>query len=135
MSVNGIPSPVDIAVSGLRAHSMRMRVLAGNIANAHPSRTDSGEPYRRQEVVLSTSSDGAGLVTIDGIESDMTTDFKRVRQPGSPDADEEGYVKMPNVQVPVEMMQLMAASRAYQASAATLKRYQEMMDVTMELLR
>ena len=66
---------------------------------------------------------------------DLKTDFKSVYEPGHPDANDEGYVLMPNVDLPMEMVSIVAASRAYQANAAVLKRYQEMVDVATELLR
>ena len=137
MSVNGVsnPNPIDIAVSGLRAETSRMNVIAGNIANSNTTRTPSGEPYRRQEVILSTNGEGIGGVTVEEIAADMLTAFKRVHQPGHPDADENGYVMMPNVDLPVEMINMITASRAYQANAAVLKRYEEMVNVAIELLR
>jgi len=135
MSVNGVPNAVDIAVSGLRAESARMNVIAGNIANSRTTRTPSGQPYRRRQVVLSTDDDGLGGVTVDSVASDMMTDFKRVHQPGHPDADKNGYVLMPNVDLPVEMINMVAASRAYQANAAVLKRHQEIVDAAIELLK
>ncbi|KPK86748.1 MAG: hypothetical protein AMJ81_00335 [Phycisphaerae bacterium SM23_33] len=135
MGVNGITNPVDIAVTGLRAQSARIQVISSNIANAMTSRTPSGQPYRRQTVVLSSLPEEMGGVEILRIASDMRTDFKRVLDPGHPDADADGYVLMPNVEVPTELMHLVAASRAYQANAVVLKRYQELMDVTVELLR
>ena len=133
MSVSGIGSPVDLAVSGLRAQALRMRVISGNIAHVNTTRTHSGGPYRRKEVAFST--DETGRVRIDGVMDDMTAQFKHLFQPGHRDADAEGYVHMPNVDLPVEMMQMVMASRAYQANAAILKRYQESVDVTLELLR
>ena len=135
MSSNTISTPVDIAVSGLRAQSLRMNVIAGNIANSGTSRTESGQPYRRKQVMLSAKADEAGGVTVDQVAEDTKTDFKRLYQPGNPDADKDGFVSMPNVDLPVEMVDLISPSRAYQANAATLKRYQEMVDVSMELLR
>ena len=132
-SIGRIPNPIDIAVSALRAQSLRMNVIAGNIANVNTSRTPSGEPYRKKEVVLST--DGISGVKIGDIGTDMTTEFKQLYQPGHPDADQEGYVRMPNIDLPVEMMKMVTASRAYQASAATMKRYQDMVNTTLELLR
>ncbi|MCD6365735.1 MAG: flagellar basal body rod protein FlgC [Planctomycetes bacterium] len=135
MKIDSIPNVVDIAVSGLRAQSLRMNVTAGNIANINTTRTDSGEPYRKRHVVLSAASDGLGGVEIGGVQTDQITKFKRLYQPGHPDADESGYVNMPNLQLPSEMMEMMSASRAYQANAATLKRYQDSIDVTLELLR
>ncbi len=135
MGVNGVSNAIDIAVSGLRAESTRMNVIAGNIANSSTSRTPSGDPYRRRQVVLSTDDDGLDGVKVEGITSDMLTDFKRVYKPGHPDADNNGYVLMPNVDLPVEMINMVAASRAYQANAAVMKRYEEMVDVAIELLR
>ena len=135
MSINAVSNPIDIAVSGLRAEATRMKVIAGNIANSGTTRTPSGEPYRRQNVILSTSSDILGGVTVEEVASDMLTDFKRVHQPGHPDADADGFVRMPNVELPIEMISLVAASRAYQANAAILKRYQEMVNVALELLK
>lgn len=135
MEVRGLGSPIDIAVSGLRAQSLRLNVVAGNIANANTTRTDSGEPYRRREVVLQAGDDDVAGVRIIQIAADTTTQFKSAYLPGHPDANKEGYVQMPNVDVPVEMMEMITASRAYQANAAVLKRYQEMMDLTTELLR
>ena len=136
MSVNGISNtnPIDIAVSGLRAETTRMNVIAGNIANSNTTKTPSGEPYRRMEVITSTD-ESIGGVTVDQIAADMLTNFRRVHQPGHPDADKEGYVQMPNVDLPVEMINMITASRAYQANAAVLKRYEEMVNVAIELLK
>jgi len=128
-------NPIDIAISGLRAQSMRINVVSANIANASTTRTAAGEPYRRQDVVLSAGADGLDGVQILDIVRDTTSDFQALYQPGHPDADEEGYVRMPNVSLPMEMMSLMTASRAYEANAAVMKRYGEMVDVTLELLQ
>jgi len=135
MGVGKISGPIDIAVSGLRAESLRMKVIADNIANAETSRTESGGPYRRQHVALATPGRGLAGVQVEGVVADMSTAFKQVYMPGHPHANAEGMVLMPNVDLPVEMMNLVVASRAYQANAAVLKRYQDMVDVTLELLR
>lgn len=134
MTVTRINGPVDIAISGLRAQSKRMNVIAGNIANANTSRTEGGEPYRRQEVVLRTKRGDDG-VTVGDVLPDLQTEFKRVYMPGHPDADEQGWVQMPNIELPREMVDLVLASRAYQANAAVLKRYQDVMEATLELLK
>jgi flagellar basal-body rod protein FlgC len=128
-------TPVDIAVSGLQAQSRRLNVIANNIANAHTSRGRGGEPYRRQDVVLETSDKGLAGVTVRGIVEDTVSEFHRIFQPGHPDADAEGFVLLPNVELPLEMVQMVTASRAYEANAAVLKRYQELIDATLELLR
>jgi len=78
--------------------------------------------------------DGVGGVNIDEIVPDMS-DFHKILDPGNPNADEQGYVIMPNVNLPIEMMNLTIATRAYQANAAILKRYQQMVETTLELLR
>lgn len=127
-------TPVDIAASGLLAQRTRMDVIAGNIANSSTNRTPGGGPYRRREVVLSTDGDLAG-VKVDRVVEDMTTELKRIYRPGSPYADADGFVEMPNVDLPTELMDLTVANRAYQANTAVLRRYGEIMDVTLELLR
>jgi flagellar basal-body rod protein FlgC len=135
MSIGNTTTPVDIAVSGMRAHAMRMNVIANNIANAQTTDVGDGQPYRRKEVALSTDDDALNGVTIDEIAQDMENKFQRVLMVGHPHADEQGYVNMPNVSLPTEMMNMVAATRAYQASTAVLKRYQDIADQTLELLR
>jgi flagellar basal-body rod protein FlgC len=134
MSVENIRSPIDIAISGLKVQALRMDVIANNIANSNTTRTASGQPFRRQDVLLTTIG-GLGGVTVGGLTQDMRGEFKRVLQPGHPDADANGYVAMPNIDLPVEMMHMVAATRAYEANAAVLKRYQDGIDITLELLK
>lgn len=134
MSVDHISPAVDIAVSGLRAQSLRLNLIAGNIANANTTRTDTGQPFRRRDVVLQTAPGDLGGVTILRIAQD-SSDFRSVLMKGHPDADANGFVRMPNVDLPVEMTNLVTASRAYQANVAVLKRYQDLVEATMELLR
>jgi flagellar basal-body rod protein FlgC len=126
--------PVDIAVSGLRAQNKQMEVISSNIANARTTNAGKGEPYRRLEAVLKTQKDDISGVEVQKIAQD-TSDFSKILDPGNPEADENGYVQMPNVSLPVEMMNLSLATRTYQANAAVLKRYQQMVDTTLELLR
>ncbi len=126
---------IDIAISGMRAESQRMDIIANNIANARTSRTETGEPYRRKELVVSTEDDWLRGVRIEDVVSDMKNPFQQVLMPGHPDADDAGYVEMPNVSLPREMIDLVTASRAYQANAAILKRYQRNIEATLELLR
>ncbi len=134
MDVNDIFGPIDIAVSGLRAQGKNMEVISSNVANARTTDAGKGEPYRRLEAVLEADDDGISSVTVEDIVKDMG-DFQRLFDPGNPMADEQGYVVMPNVNLPIEMMNLAVASRAYQANAAILKRYQQMVETTLELLR
>ncbi len=134
MEVNTGFGPIDIAISGLRAQSKRMEVISSNVANAQSTDNGNGQPYRRLETVLKAAGDGIGGVILDEITMDMS-DFPKILKPGDPNADAQGYVEMPNVKVPIEMMNLSAASRAYQANTAILKRYQQMVETTLELLR
>jgi len=134
VGIDEIAPMVDIAVSGMRAQSLRLNLIAGNIANAETTRTAGGEPYRRRDVVLRASGDEPGGVTVLNIAKDSSA-FRQVLMPGHPDADAEGFVQMPNVDLPVEMMNMVTASRAYQANVAILHRYQDMVETTVELLR
>ena len=134
MEVNTGFGPIDIAISGMRAGSKRIEVISSNVANARSTDDGSGEPYRRLETIFKTDGDGLGGVTLDEVATDMS-DFQQILKPGHPNADAQGYVTMPNVHVPVEMMNLTIATRAYQANVAVLKRYQQMVETTLELLR
>jgi len=134
MSVSNVSGPLDIAVSGMRAHARHMEVISSNIANSRTTDTGQGQPYRRLEAVLRTEGEGLGGVTVGDILPDIS-ELQRTYDPGNPVADSSGYVTMPNVQLPVEMMNLNIASRAYEANAAVLRRYQKMVETTLELLR
>ena len=134
MEVNTGFNPIDIAISGLRAQGKRIEVISSNVANVQSTDNGNGQPYRRLEAALKTDSDGLGGVSLDEITMDMS-DFPKILKPSHPDADEQGYVTMPNVKLPIEMMNLNIAARAYQANTAILKRYQEMVETTLELLK
>jgi len=134
MEVNTGFGPIDIAISGLRAQDKNIKLISSNVANAQSTDNGNGEPYRRLEAVFKTDGDGIGGVSLDEIAPDMS-DFMKILKPGHPDADEQGYVTMPNVNLPIEMMNLNAAARTYQANTAILKRYQEMVETTLELLK
>jgi len=133
MEVNNSFGPIDIAISGIQAQSKQMEIISSNVANSRTTDAGNGEPYRRLEALFK-AEDEIGGVKLDDIISD-TSDFLRILDPGNPMADEDGYVSMPNVNLPVEMMNLTIASRMYQANTAVLKRYQQMVETTLELLR
>ena len=134
MEVNNTFGPIDIAISGLRAQGKQMEVITSNVANARTTDAGKGEPYRRLEAMFKTDGDDISGVSLDEIVKDMS-DFPRILDPGNPNADEDGYVTMPNVNLPVEMINLNIATRTYQANVAVLKRYQRMVETTLELLR
>jgi flagellar basal-body rod protein FlgC len=134
MEVNNTFSPIDIATSGLRAHSKQIEVISSNVANARTTDVGNGTPYRRLDAKFKAEDDEIGGVNLDKVVTDMS-EFPKIFDPGNPNADEKGYVLMPNVNVPIEMMNLTIATRAYQANAAILKRYQQMVETTLELLK
>jgi len=134
MEVEKIFSPVDIAISGLQAQEKNIGVISSNVANSQATDNGEGQPFRRLEAVMKAKEGGIAGVSIDEIVAD-TSDFRRLLKPGHPDADEQGYVTMPNVNLPIEMMNLNIATRLYQANVAVLKRYQRMVETTLELLR
>lgn len=134
MNVDTVSGPVDIAISGMRAQGRQMEVISSNIANARTTDNGQGQVYRRLEAMFRSEEDGISSVVVDNIAEDMSA-LQRIFDPGHPAADAAGYVTMPNVLLPVEMMNMSTASRAYQANAAILKRYQKMVETTLELLR
>ncbi|MFC1677649.1 flagellar basal body rod protein FlgC [Planctomycetota bacterium] len=135
MDVNSTFGPIDIAMSGLRAQRQNINLISSNVANARTTDSGNGQPYRRLEAVFETDgSDGIGGVKVQDITEDMS-DFEMILKPGDPNADDQGYISMPNVSLPIEMMNLSIATRTYQANAAILKRYQAMVETTLELLR
>jgi flagellar basal-body rod protein FlgC len=132
MEVHNSLGPIDIAISGMAAQNKRMEIISSNVANAQTNEAGNGEPYRRLEATFKTNEIGG--VELDKIIAD-NSEFQKISDPGNPLADENGYISMPNVSLPVEMMNLNIAARAYQANIASLKRYQQMMETTLELLK
>ncbi len=131
---SGMFGTIDIAISGLRASNKQMEVTGSNIANIQTTDAGNGQPYRRLMAEFKAAKDGPGGVEIADVVRDMS-DFQRVLNPGHPAADEDGYVLMPNIDWPTEMVTLNLASRTYQANAAMLKRYQKLVESSLELLR
>lgn len=128
-------NPIDIATSGMRAQQRNMEIISSNVANARTTDSGNGQPYRRLEPSFKTqSNDPVTGVELQKILLD-SSDFQRILDPGHPQADKSGYVSMPNVKLPVEMMNLTVAARSYEANVAVLKRYQTMVDNTLELLK
>lgn len=136
-------SAIDISASGLAAERLRMEITANNIANAGTTRTPEGEPYRRQAVLFSAAMDQAARrdplnqfrgVDVIGIEGD-DSEFPSVYNPGHPHADADGFVKMSNVKVPEEMVDLITASRSYEANSRSISLFKEMVEQTLTLLQ
>lgn len=147
----GIFDAINISATGLTAQRLRMDVIAKNIANVNTTRTENGLPYRRQVVVfeencrhktfsqfLSKESRRLflkeGGVKVKGIEDDRSS-FKRTYDPGHPDADEDGYVLMPNVDTVIEMVNMISATRAYEANVTALNAAKGMAQRALEIGR
>ena len=144
----GLFDAIDVAGSGLAAERLRMDVTAGNLANAQTTQGANGQPYRRREVVLqeaqggqsfgsilaSASSSPVNGVQVAGIVEDPSAS-RRVYDPGHPDADAQGYVSLPNVNPVTEMVDLIGASRTYEANVTAMQAAKQLFSKTLELLR
>jgi flagellar basal-body rod protein FlgC len=150
----GLFDAIDVAGSGLAAERLRMDVTAGNLANAQTTQGANGQPYRRREVVLqeaqaggqsfgsmlssavagSASASPVNGVQVAGIVEDPSAP-RRVYDPGHPDADAQGYVTLPNVNPVTEMVDLIGASRSYEANVTAMQAAKQLFSKTLELLR
>jgi flagellar basal-body rod protein FlgC len=147
----GLFDAIGIAGSGLTAERIRMDVTAENLANANTTKAANGKPYQRQEVVLQqlgssdfggaltsavqqTSGAAPGGVQVAGIVSDATPD-QQVYDPGNPEADAQGYVKLPNVSTVTEMTDLISESQSYQSDVTAMQTSKSMFTATLGLLK
>lgn len=135
---DSITSALKIAASGLEAQSERMRVVSENVANARSTgETPGSDPYRRKTVAFTSELDrllGADLVRVKSVGTDRS-DFKMEHDPGNPAADKDGYVKMPNVNMLVEMSDMREANRSYEANLQVVKQARELINLTIDLMR
>ena len=124
-----------IAATALRAQQARMRVIAENMANAQSvSRQPGGDPYRRQVPVFTPYQTNAGQgVRVARVEPDRK-DFRSVYDPSHPSADDKGYVKLPNVDSLVEIMDMREAQRSYEADLSVMDSTKQMLAKTVDLL-
>lgn len=131
-------SSIDISASGLFAQRVRLDAIANNIANANTTRTEQGGPYRRQEVVFRAYSGkfeaGKGGVWVDAVVQDARPP-KIVYDPSHPDSSPDGTVAVPNVNIVEEMVDLVMATRAYEANIAALNAARSMATKAMEIGR
>ncbi len=134
MSQDKLFRALDISASGLHAQWVRMQVVANNVANADTTQTPEGGPYKRRQVVFSTLMDGLNGVDVAGVVPSGGAP-RMVYNPGHPDADAEGYVAMPDVQMPLEMVDMVTASRAYQANLVAMRNFRAICEETLKLLR
>jgi flagellar basal-body rod protein FlgC len=128
---------MTVAASGLRAQSERMKVIAENIANANStSQVPGGDPYRRKIATQKSSFDrelGADIVT-SGKPIDDKSEFRAQYDPGNPNADSKGYVKLPNVDSLIEIMDMKEAQRSYEANLTVMDATKQMLARTVDLL-
>jgi flagellar basal-body rod protein FlgC len=140
----GLFQPFDIAATGMTAQRFRMDVIAENIANVSTTRTENGGPYRRKIVTFQEKQLKAGVpsfkhilkdstaaymgngVKVTKVSEDTETDFIMAYDPSHPDADENGYVRYPNVNTVTEMTNLIDASRSYEANVTAFQAIKSM---------
>ena len=131
---------LKISASGLYAQRARMNVIASNMANANTTRTEEGGPYRRKDVVFTATpfekelKDGLAGVKVTEVVEDQTP-LREVYDPEHPDADENGIVQLPNVNTIEEMVNMMMASRAYEANISTFNISKGMFRKALEIGR
>lgn len=142
-------SSIDISSTGMTAERTRMEIISKNIANASVTRTSSGTPYRRQMVVFKENKSNsfsaylsnslAKLQSSKGVKvSEIVEDktpFKQIYDPGHPDADDNGYVQMPNVDITTEMVDMISATRAYEANMSAINSAKNMAMKALEIGR
>lgn len=137
---------LNISGSGLTAQKYRMEIVAQNLANADTTRTEAGGPYRRKLVTFSeigntgnfasvlraSAGDAVGGVRVEEVLDD-TDDFKVEYDPTHPDANEDGYVQLPNVDTTEEMVDMMSASRLYEANITAFNAMKDMASKALEI--
>ena len=145
----GIMQAMDIAASGMAAQRTRVNVISMNLANANTTRTADGGPYRRKTVVFETNPVPASFdeamknadngesvygVKVEGI-TPVQGEFRKIFDPSHPDANKQGFVYLPNVNVVEEMVSLLNANRGYEANAAAIRTAKGMALRALDLFR
>jgi len=149
----GMFDSMKVSASGMAAERMRMDVIAQNLANVNSTRGPDGQPYRRHEVILQARGD-AGPGTTGGVDAPSGTDgskagggvdvlgivedpspLRSVYDPSNPDADDKGYVYMPNVNSVTEMVDMTTATRAYEANVTAMNASKNMALKALDILR
>ena len=146
MSIKGLFSAIDISATGLTAQRTKMNAISSNIANKDATRTEEGGPYRRKDVVVGAIPETESFGDV--LDGKMEENFQRVQvmdvisdpnapkmvyKPNHADANEDGYVAMPNINPVTEMVNLMQASTAYKAAAQIVQVTKDMRTVLRQL--
>jgi flagellar basal-body rod protein FlgC len=139
-----LTNALGASASALNAERTRIEVAVSNMANAESTRGPDGQPYRRRDVVLASTPANAFDaamnkasaigVTVTDVVVDQSP-FRRRYDPSHPDADPEGFVAMPNVDAPEEMVDMLSAARAYQANLTAIGLIREMVQKALEIAR
>lgn len=133
-----LDTAMKVAASGLTAETTRLRVVSENIANAQSTaKIAGGDPFQRKLVTFGSELDrasNAAKVSVDSVRTDNTA-FPVKHDPAHPAADEKGFVKMPNVNVLIEMADMREANRSYQANLQVLKQARDLISMTIDLMR
>lgn len=133
-----LSASLKIAGSGLETQSTRLRIVSENIANARTTGdTPGADPYRRKTITFGSEMDkasGTDLVSVKKLGVDQSK-FVEEYDPGNPAANEKGVVKMPNVNVLVEMADMREANRSYEANLQTVKQTRDLISQTIDLLK
>ena len=136
--IDPLQASIRIAGAGLDAQSTRLRIISENIANSQSTaNAPGGDPYVRKTVTFDNVMDrtaGLSLVRVKSIGVDETP-FKVEQDPGNPAADDQGFVKMPNVDVLVELADMREANRSYEANLQVAKQSSDLMSMTVNLLK
>jgi len=129
---------IKVAASGLQAQSRRMLVVSENLANAQSTgNTPGADPYARKTLSFASELDnqmGAQMVKVDAVETDRRP-FRIEYDPSHPAADANGNVKLPNVEMLVELADMREANRSYEANLQVIKHARSMISMTVDLLR
>jgi flagellar basal-body rod protein FlgC len=138
---------LTISSTGLSAQRLRMNLISSNMANVNTTRTETGEPYKRKDVIFEAVQQtefknvldeqlgeaGGGVNVARIIEDDKP--FVEKFDPGHPDADENGYIRLPNVNIVEEMVNMISASRSFEANATAVSATKDMASTALEIGR
>ena len=136
---------LNISATGLSAQRLRMNLISSNMANVNTTRTETGEPYKRKDVVFETaqnngfrevldeqlSNRGRGVKVAAIIEDEKP--FITKYEPDHPDADENGYIRLPNVNIVEEMVNMISASRSFEANATAIRTTKDMAGTALDI--
>jgi flagellar basal-body rod protein FlgC len=136
--MDNLAATFSVAGSGLSAQSQRIRIASENLANAESTGNSPGaNPYTRKVISFESELDeasGANLVQVGDTELDSSP-YRLERMPGNPAADQSGYVKLPNVNMLVELSDIREATRSYDANVQVVKQTRDLVTMTIDLLK